>query len=259
MRDVRLTDGACELFAREDGSGPSVMLLHGGLTSHEAVLPMLVPLADRYRVIAPDLRGSGRSRCAEDLTFDRLAEDVARLLDHLEIDRVVIGGMSSGSGPAVRFALRFPERTRAVLVLSPVYAGADVGYTSGQTAAFRGMDAIASRAIDDGIETLRPLFAGLPAGIRERAWEIVGEFDPAGVVATSRFIASGAQPFESCRELEAIEVPVLLVRGDDATHPSEFSDLYARHIPDCTALPASTEDLSSAIREFCDAVIEASE
>lgn len=255
MRDIWLAEGASKLFAVEDGSGPALALLHGGLASHHAVLPMLTPLADRYRVIAPDLRGSGRSWCSEDLTFDRLAEDVVRLLDHLAISRVVIGGVSSGSGTAIRFALRYPERTRALIVMRPVYAGADIGYTRRQAAAFAAMDAVASQATDGGIEVLRPLFARLPSGVRERAWRMVEEFDGGSVVATSRFLASGAQPFASCGELQSIAVPTLLVRGDDEQHPAEVSDVYARCISDCTALPATTGDLESALRDFCAAVI----
>jgi len=255
MREIWLADGSCELFAVEEGSGPALMLLHGGLASHHAVLPMLAPLADRYRVIAPDLRGSGRSWYSEDLTFDRLADDIARLLDHLAISRVVIGGISSGSGPAVQFALRHPERTRALIVIRPVYAGAEIGYTREQAAAFAAMDAVASTATDGGIEVLRPLFERLPPGLRERAWRTVEDFDPGSVAATSRFIASGAQPFSSCDDLRSIAVPTLLVRGDDEQHPEEVSDVYARCINDCRALPATTEDLASVIRDFCGAVI----
>lgn len=255
MREIWLDEGTCELFAVEDGSGPALVLLHGGLASHRAVLPVLTPLADRYRVVAPDLRGSGRSWCSEDLTFDRLAEDVARLLDQLAISRVVMGGISSGSGPAVRFALRFPERTRALIVIRPIYAGAEIGYTKEQAAAFAAMDAVAGRAADGGVEVLRPLFAGLPEGVRERAWRTVEEFDGASVAATSRFIASGAQPFRSCGDLGSIAVPTLLVRGDDEQHPAEVSDVYERCIRDCTTLPATTGDLEAAIGDFCAAVI----
>lgn len=251
MHEIWLEDSACKLFAVEDGSGPAVMLLHGGLASHHAVLPMLMPLADRYRVIAPDLRGSGRSWCSEDLTFDRLAEDVARLLDHLGIRRVVIGGISTGSGTAIRFALRYPERTRALVAITPVYAGADTGYTSRQATAFAAMDSVASQAALGGIEVLRPLFARLPEGIRERAWRMVEEFDPASVVATSQFIASGVQPFKSCDELKTIAVPTLVVRGDDEQHPAKVSDVYVKCIKDCMVLPATNENIGAAIRDFC--------
>ncbi len=256
MREIWLTNGPVRLFAVEDGEGPALVFLHGGLASYQAVLPLVAPLADRYRVITPDLRGSGRSWSSDSLTFDRLADDIRHLLDHLAVEKAFIGGISSGSGTAVRFALRHPERTRGLVVVKPVYAGSDVGYTSGQTAAFAGMDAVASQATIEGIEVLRPMFyEQLPEGIRERAWQLASGFDPGSVVATSRFIASGAQPFNSSRELRSIRMPTLLVRGDDEIHPAEVSDMYAASITDCTVLPATDVDITHAIRDFCDAVI----
>lgn len=254
MREVWLTDGPFRLFAVEDGEGPALVFLHGGLASHQAVLPLVWSLTDRYRVITPDLRGSGRSWSSEALAFDRLADDVLRILDHLAVGKAVVGGVSTGSGTAVRFALRHPERTRGLIAVRPVYAGNDVGYTSGQASAFAAMDSVASRASVEGIDVLRPMYAQLPDGIRERAWQMASGFDPDSVVATSRFIASGAQPFDSSRDLRSIRVPTLLVRGDDEQHPAEISDLYAANIPGCTVRPSTGNDTMLAIRDFCDAV-----
>jgi pimeloyl-ACP methyl ester carboxylesterase len=258
MREIWLTDGPVRLFAVEDGEGPALVFLHGGLASHQAVLPLVGPLTDRYRVITPDLRGSGRSWSAESLTFDRLADDVLRLLDRLAIEEAFVGGISAGSGTAVRFALRHPARTRGLIVVWPVYGGADVGYTSGQAAAFAAMDSVASRASVEGIDVLRPMYLSrLPEGMGERAWRIASEFDPASVVTTSRFIASGAQPFASSRELGAVGVPTLVVRGDDEQHPAEISDVYAASIAGCAVHPATGTDTVLAIHEFCDEVITA--
>ncbi len=257
MREIWFTDGPVRLFAVENGEGPALVFLHGGLASHEAVLPLVASLGERYRVITPDLRGSGRSWCPEALTFDRLADDVLRLLDRLAVEKCLVGGISSGSGTAVRFALRHPARTRGLMVVKPVYGGDDVGYTSGQSEAFAAMDAVASRAGAEGIDVLRPLFARLPDGVRQRAWQLVSGFDAASVVATSRFIASGAQPFGSNRELRSIRVPTLLVRGDDPQHPAEVSEVYAESITGCTVVPATDSDTAGAIRDFCDAVTAA--
>ncbi len=254
-REVWLQDGPVRLFAVERGEGPALVFLHGGMASHEAVQPIVGGLSDRYRVVTPDLRSSGRSWCSQALTFDRLADDLRALLDHLDIDRAFVGGVSSGSGPAVRFALRHPERVCGLILQWPVYAGSDIGYTSTQAAAFERMDAVASRAGVEGIEVLRSLYFGrLPAAIAERAWAVASSFDPDSVVATSRFVASGAQPFGSARELSTIRVPTLLLRGDDESHPSAVSALYAETIRDCTPIPAGTVDVPGAIRTFCDEV-----
>jgi pimeloyl-ACP methyl ester carboxylesterase len=257
MREIWLTEGPVGLFALEDGEGPALVFLHGGLASHQAALPLVGPLSDRYRVITPDLRGSGRSWSSEALTFDRLTDDVLRILDDLAVEKAIVGGVSTGSGTAIRFVLRHPERTRGLIVVKPVYAGTDVGYTRSQASAFAAMDSVASRAGVEGIDVLRPLYARLPDGIRQRAWQIASEFDPDSVVATSRFMASGVQPFSSSLELRSVRVPTLLVRGDDEQHPAEISDLYAASIPDCSVLSAAGTDTVSAMGDFCDAVIAA--
>ena len=157
MSEIWLTEAGVRLFALEQGDGPVLVFLHGGLASHEAVLPMVSPLADRCRVVTPDVRGSGRSWWSEPLTFDRLSEDLLRLLDHLGVEHALVGGVSSGSGPAVHFALHHPERTRGLLVVWPVYAGTDAGYTPAQAEAFAGMDAVASRAVSEGSDVVRPM------------------------------------------------------------------------------------------------------
>ncbi len=240
------------LYAAEDGAGDAIVMIHGGLASHVACLPMILPLAARYRIVAPDLRGSGRSRSGRPLTFDQLADDVAALLDHIGVARATVGGISSGSGVALRFAFRYPARTRELVLARPVYAGADRGYTSDQARTFAMMDALASRAIDDGVQVLRPLYANLPEPMRERALAMLNGFDAASVVATSCFLASGAQPFETAADLRLVPAPTLLVRGNDALHPAEVSELYAANLPDCSVVPAETTDVAGEIGVFCD-------
>jgi pimeloyl-ACP methyl ester carboxylesterase len=229
------------------------------MASHPASLPLVLPLVSRYRVIAPDVRGSGKSWSREPLSFDRLADDVEALLDHIGADRAVVGGVSGGSGIALRFALRHPTRTAGLVVVKPVYGGAERGYTDEQRQTFAMMDAVASRALDEGVRVLRPLYASLPPSAREKALAMVEDFDAASVVATSRFIASGAQPFASADDLRALQVPTLLVRGDDAIHPAAVSDLYAEHIPSCEVAPASTADVAAAIGAFCDRAVSGGE
>ena len=252
MKEIWFEAGGVRLFAVEDGAGPAIVMLHGGMASHRASLPLVVPLVSRYRVITPDVRGNGRSWSGAPLTFDRLADDVEVLLDHAGVDRAVVGGVSGGSGIALRFALRHPGRTAGLVLVKPVYAGEERGYTAPQKQTFAAMDAVASRALVEGVQVLRPLYANLPPQIREKALAMLEGFDAASVVATSAFIAAGAQPFDSEADLRSLSLPTLLVRGDDALHPAEVSDLYARNIPGCLVAPASTADVAAEIGAFCD-------
>ena len=81
-------------------------------------------------------------------------------------------------------------------------------------------------------------------------------FDPASVVATSHFIASGSQPFGATSELMSLEPPTLLVRGDDPMHPAEVSDLYVACIRDCTTVPTTTTNIAEAIGAFVDRCLQ---
>lgn len=252
MREFWFESGGARLFAVEDGAGRVIVMLHGGMASHLASLPLVAPLSSRYRIVTPDLRGSGRSWSGAPLAFDQLDDDVEALLDSIGADRAVVGGVSGGSGIALRFALRRPSRMAGLVVVKPVYAGGDRGYTAEQKQAFASMDAVASRALAEGVQVLRPLYANMPPPIRERALAMVEGFDPASVVATSHFIASGVQPFATSADLRSLSVPTLLVRGDDPLHPAAVSDLYAENIPNCQVAPASTEDIAGAIGAFCD-------
>lgn len=254
MKEIWLEREGTRLFAVEDGEGRPIVMLHGGMASHVASLPLVAPLSSRYRVLTPDVRGNGKSWYGGPLTFDQLADDVAALLDHIGADRAVVGGVSGGTGAALRFALRHPNRTAALILIKPVYAGEDRGYTDPQKQTFAMMDAMASRALDEGIQVLRPMYANLPPEIREKALAMMEAFDPASVVTTSRFIASGAQPFTSAEDLKSLSMPTLIIRGDDPLHPPEVSDLYAANIPGCTIAPASTMDVAGEIGVFCDRI-----
>jgi pimeloyl-ACP methyl ester carboxylesterase len=243
---------SARLHVAEDGDGPALVMLHGGMADHRAVWPVVASLAGRFRVVTPDQRGSGRSHCGRPLSFDLLADDLASVLDRLGLRHAIVGGVSGGAGVALRFALRHPARVLGLVQVRPVHAGSERGYSAQQAATFAAMDAVASRAEAEGVQVLRPLYANLPPGVREKALAMIEDFDAASVVATSHFVASGAQPFAAAQELRMLTMPTLLVRGDDPMHPGDVSDLYAASIPNSVVLPATTGDVAGPIGELCD-------
>ena len=88
--------------------------------------------------------------------------------------------------------------------------------------------------------------------MRERARAIVAAYDPASVAATTRFMASGAQPFVSAFELASISAPTLLVPGIDPYHPVQVADIYRQHLTGATLQTLETADFASAITDFVD-------
>ncbi|HKU40197.1 MAG TPA: alpha/beta hydrolase [Polyangiales bacterium] len=238
------------LYVRELGSGAPLVFLHGGFADHRASLLRVGALAAQARVIAPDLRGSGRSVYRGELSWDLLADDVRALLDALGLERAVIGGTSAGSAVALRFALRHPERTRGALLMAPIYPGTALGLSEAQRAAMDAMHEAGSRTVREGMDALRPLFERLPDAIRARALEMTRSFDPGSVAATTGFLASGAQPFDELTELGAIDAPVLIVPGTDLEHPAELAALYAQHLPRSVLVAADAVDLVQRMAEL---------
>jgi pimeloyl-ACP methyl ester carboxylesterase len=226
MREIWFDHAGARLFAAESGEGRPVILVHGGLATHAAIRYYAGPVPGR--LITPDLRASGKSHFAGELTWDLLADDIAALARHLGITRAVIGGMSFGAGVAVRVALRHPDLVSALALVHPAYGGDDLGLLPAQRAAMDAMDAAGRRAPAEGISVLFPL---LPPHLAERGRALFATYDPASVAASTAFMASGVQPFARGEDLRAIAAPMLVVPGVDPQHPREVADVYLRHVP----------------------------
>jgi 3-oxoadipate enol-lactonase len=96
------------------GSGPPVVLLHGGALDHRLWEPQLDALAGTHRVVAPDLRGHGWSPTPH-APF-RHADDVAALLRALDLGPATLVGISLGARTAVDVALEAPELVERLVV-----------------------------------------------------------------------------------------------------------------------------------------------
>ena len=138
----------------EAGSGPLVLLLHGFPECWYSFRHQLVALAAAgYHVVAPDLRGYGRTASpsdVEDYTLLHLVGDVIGLLDELGEQRAVVAGHDWGAMVAWHTALLRPERVRAVIGLSVPYSPRGSGlFLSGAPVAPAPMAAL-RQALGDG-------------------------------------------------------------------------------------------------------------
>jgi lipase len=96
---------------------PTVLLVHGVTASHLA-WPFVVDRLPGVRVIAPDLRGRGRSNGIEGSAgMAAHAADLAALLDAVGVDRAVVVGHSMGGFVSIVFSHRYPERVSRVLLV----------------------------------------------------------------------------------------------------------------------------------------------
>lgn len=257
------TSDGYELIGEVLGSGPAVVLVHGGGGSHRSMLPLATHLAAACTVVVPSLRGYGGTVCADPAchTWERYARDLVEVLDSLGIERAAVGGASVGAGVATRFALDLPERTRG-LVLMSVHHGGEDRPTPEQVAQ---QIEVADRILAEGIEpVIAPMLAGLPPG---QAATIRGEMshqDRASAAAWLRGLAA-IEPFERMADLAAIGVPALVVAGGDDLHPRALSERYVEVLPDATladvawwddttSQQARAEQLAAAIMPFLTAL-----
>jgi pimeloyl-ACP methyl ester carboxylesterase len=107
----------------EAGEGEPVVFVHGNLSDGTVWREQLALLPARFRGIAPDLRGFGRSEPAPiDATrgLRDFADDLAALLDALGLDAVHLAGHSTGGGVIMDFATAWPDRVRTLTLAAPV-------------------------------------------------------------------------------------------------------------------------------------------
>jgi len=106
-----------EIAYDDSGTGPVIVLLHGFPFNRSLWTDQVVALSQSYRVITPDLRGFGDSESGESpATMNSMAQDVAKLMDSLNIATATIGGLSMGGYVVLAFYNQFPERAKALIL-----------------------------------------------------------------------------------------------------------------------------------------------
>ncbi|HEY7354126.1 MAG TPA: alpha/beta fold hydrolase [Terriglobales bacterium] len=124
--ELRIPVAGAELYARDLGKGPAVIVLHGGPDfDHRYLLPELDRLSDSFRLIYYDQRGRGQSANGvqpEDVTLDSDIGDIEKVREYFHLDSVVLLGHSWGTVLALEYALRFPQRVSRLVLMNPAPA-----------------------------------------------------------------------------------------------------------------------------------------
>lgn len=107
------------------GSGPSVVLLHGLFGDLDNLKSLGRELQHQYQVVYVDLRNHGDSPHTEVMNFELMAADIAHLLASLKLGPVHLVGHSLGGKVAMEFALRYPQQTLSVVAADIAPVGYD--------------------------------------------------------------------------------------------------------------------------------------
>jgi pimeloyl-ACP methyl ester carboxylesterase len=240
------TDDDVTLAGEQSGDGEAlaapeaIVLLHGlTATRRYVVMGSRALERARYRVIAYDARGHGHSTPAPEPTaygYERLADDLAELLDAAGIQRALLAGASMGAHTAVRFALEHPERVSALAIITPAFDPA----ASEQDAGLAAWDALAHGLREGGVEGFIDAYdlQAVPESFRATLTTVLRQrlsaHEHPDAVADALEVVPRSRPFDELEQLATIALPTVIVASRDEAdpgHPLAVGESYARAIP----------------------------
>jgi pimeloyl-ACP methyl ester carboxylesterase len=222
-----------ELALADHGAGRPVVLIHGFPMDHSIWAQQLQSLAPRYRVIAPDLRGAGRSSVTPGkTTVEQWVDDLAAMLDALKIaEPIVLGGLSMGGYVAFRFFQAHRSRL-AGLILCDTKAVADTPQAAaGRLETAQRLEREGGQFLADTMppRLLAPATLDGKPEVVDRLRQIILGGDPAGYAAAARGLAERPN---FAPLLPRIDCPTLLIVGrQDAISTMAEMNAMARAIP----------------------------
>jgi pimeloyl-ACP methyl ester carboxylesterase len=219
-----MTDDCVQLHYEECGSGTPVIFVHEFAGDHRAWEPQMRHFGQRYRAITFAARGYPPSDVPDDVaqySQERAADDIAEVLDHLQIDEAHIVGLSMGGFATLHFGFRHPGRALSLCV-----AGCGYGAEQGQRDKFRSeVAAVAAFLDENGIEAFAAKYAYGPTRVQFE------NKDPRGFDEFKRQLAEhsatgarntqlgvqGERPslYDLVDEMKALTVPTLILTGDE--------------------------------------------
>jgi len=123
----RVESDGLALAVETFGDGPPLIFAHGLTGRRCNTRDQFSVLADRYRIVIYDQRGHGESTPVTDPALydaERMAGDMAAVMDALGIEQAVVGGESMGAATTLLFALRWPQRVKTLLLTAPAFGDA---------------------------------------------------------------------------------------------------------------------------------------
>lgn len=230
------------------GDGFPLVLIHGWCADGLSYA-LQIPLAYKYRLILPDLRGQGKSpKPRTACTPALMASDVNRLLKRLGIEKAIICGGSFGGMVALQFALDYREKVEA-LILS------DTAATSSAAAPFMA-GCMSLLSAPNAAEMLRGMISQFasqsgmsesPAGsmLIEASLERLADIDPISLLEVTK----GMQAFDVTARLSEIKVPTLIIACKrDLVVPPQYSEEMHKRIAGSECVVMDTEHGSPFFR-----------
>ncbi len=214
--------------ARED-SAPALVLLHGFTHTGASWRAVIDRLGERYRPLAPDIRGHGSASSWQPVTLEAVLGDIAALAP----PRFVLAGYSMGGRVALHVALALGARVQTLVLIGASPGIADFA----RRAARRGADECLAAEIEQlTIEQFArrwaqtPVLAGLPAELAASVHADRLRSTPAGLARALRGLGTGALP-SLWERLPELPMPVALLAGERDAKFTAIAHVMAAAIP----------------------------
>lgn len=192
-----------ELYYTEAGQGEPLILLHGNNEDSTYFARQIAYFESKYRVIAADTRGHGKSpRGTAPFTIRQFADDLNGFMEKLQIEKAHILGFSDGGNIAICFALKYPEKVKSLVL-------------NGANLFPKGVKFSAQFPVELGYR-----IAKLAAGKSEKA---LRNAEMLGLMVND--------PALSPAELAFVEVPALVIAGDRDMIKESHTKLIAQSLP----------------------------
>jgi pimeloyl-ACP methyl ester carboxylesterase len=235
----QITNGAVTISFSDDGSGATVLLLHGHTFDRRVWDPAISLVSDAgLRFVRPDLRGHGRSdRPDSGYHVSHHATDVLAVLDSLAVERAAVAGFSFGGGVALELAVSHPDRVAAVGLVAttmPDRPFEDVFMdTLRRVARVVRSDGVKAAMLGPWMES--PLFAHslTKEGISDSIRSMVEDFPGAEFLATERDRVERSWTIP--KRLAEISTPTRIMVGEhEMAGFRAYADEAAAEIPGAT-------------------------
>jgi pimeloyl-ACP methyl ester carboxylesterase len=238
LPELKLRRGDQNLFVNVSGGGPPLVFAHGLFGTH-ADASWVESTVPGFTLVAPDLRGRGKSRpstSVERHSFAEHADDILTMLDHLEFHRAVICGSSFGAAVAVAFALRHIERVGTLILIASAFGALEDEMGEGNLDSY---GELGERVASEGLKSVAEREAARTGSDRPLTRWL--KHDEASLIAFLRAVPVH-RPFREVNELHAVTVPTLVIPGRDAIHTPELSAAYADALPDARLVEGKTTE-----------------
>jgi 2-succinyl-6-hydroxy-2,4-cyclohexadiene-1-carboxylate synthase len=191
----------------------ALVLLHGFTHTGASWGPVRAALGERYRAVAPDIRGHGSASDVEPVTLEAVLGDVAAVVG----GRFTLAGYSMGGRIALHVALAFPERVERLVLIGATPGIEDPAERAARAAAD---ERLADEVEGMGIEEFArrwastPVLAGQPAEVRAFVDADRRRSGTAGLARALRGLGTGALP-PLWGRLSELSMPVVLIAGEE--------------------------------------------